>query len=69
MVETFRQTAFMCGRLTSAGETGWRARCGLRGRRRTCIRVARVGGVVVKGLEGGWSGGRVGVGVGVVLGR
>ena len=56
MVETLRQTAFMCGRLTRAGETGWRARCGLRGWRRTCIRVAEVGGVVVKGRGRGGEG-------------
>ena len=70
MVETLRQTAFMCGRLTRAGEMGWRARWGLRGCRRTCIRVAEGWGVVVKGRGRGWVESVVGVVVVVVgLGR
>lgn len=48
MIETLRHTAFICGRLTSAGETGCRARCGCRGDLRTCIRVAWEARVVVK---------------------
>lgn len=48
MVVTRRQTAFMWGRLTRAGETGWRARWGLRGERRTWFRVVCGVGVVLK---------------------
>ena len=42
------QTAFIWGRLVRAGDTGWRARCGFRGLRRTCINVAFGTGVAEK---------------------
>ena len=45
---TRMHTAFICGRLTRAGETLPRARCGFRGLRRTCIKVALEGGEVEK---------------------
>jgi len=57
----------MCGRFTSAGETGWRARWGWRGCRRICIRVARFGGevenVLVEGPVDGLVMGRRKVGI------
>lgn len=57
---TFRQTAFICGRLTNAGDVAWRARRGVRGLRRICISVAEMGWVVENGLLlrwGRWRGG------------
>lgn len=48
----------MCGLLTRAGETEWRARWGWRGWRRTCIRVVWGEGVVVKALVEVWVRGR-----------
>ncbi|KAL8758779.1 MAG: hypothetical protein Q9184_003820 [Pyrenodesmia sp. 2 TL-2023] len=71
MVVTLRHTAFIWGRLTSAGEMRWRARCGVRGERRTWLRVVWAGEVVLKvwlrggrrrgrmdprGLQNGWEG-------------
>ena len=46
----------MCGRSTSAGLTGWRARWGWRGERRTCIRVVllEMEVVNVRRWGGGW---------------
>lgn len=51
---TFRQTAFICGRLTNAGDVAWRARRGLRGLRRICISVEEMGEVVENGLFLRW---------------
>lgn len=48
VMPTFRHTPFICGLLTSAGETGFRARWATRQPRRTWLSVAWGWGVVVK---------------------
>ena len=49
VMPTFKQTPLRAGRFTMAGDAGRRRGGSLRGRRRICVRVARVVGDVEKG--------------------
>lgn len=50
VMPVLRHTPFICGRLTSAGERGLRARCSTRHPRRTWLKVACARGVLKKCL-------------------